>query len=183
MTQGLIANLAVALIAALLGALLAVRLRQSAVIGYIAAGVAIGPFTPGLVVDPHAVEEAADLGLVFLLFTIGAELSLRDLVRTGKVALLGGAVQVLVTIGVGYGVGLLLGWEPGGALFFGSALAISSGAVLSKILGERGELESEHGRIAVAWSTVQDLATIVLVVLLPALSMGGGGSIGDVALA
>src|SRR4051812_13438686 len=144
MTSGLVASMALALVAALVGALIAVRLHQSAVIGYIAAGVAIGPFTPGLVVDPHAVEEAADLGLVFLLFTIGAELSLRDLLRAGKVALLGGAVQVLATIGVGYGVGLLLGWEPSGALFFGAALAISSGAVLSKILRERGELEAEH---------------------------------------
>src|SRR6266850_555373 len=79
MQSGLIANLALALMAALVGAIIALRLRQSAVVGYIAAGVVIGPFTPGFVADPHAVEELADLGLVFLLFTIGAELSLRDL--------------------------------------------------------------------------------------------------------
>src|SRR5262245_13122652 len=172
MTGGLVASIALALVAALIGALLAVRLGQSAVIGYIAAGVVIGPFTPGLIVDPHTVEEAADLGLVFLLFTIGAELSLRDLLRAGRVAVLGGTLQVLITIGIGDLIGIaVLGWDAPGALSFGAVLAISSSAVLSKILGERGELEAEHGRIALAWSTVQDLATIVLVVLLPALSV------------
>jgi CPA2 family monovalent cation:H+ antiporter-2 len=183
MQSGLIANLALALMAALVGAIIALRLRQSAVVGYIAAGVVIGPFTPGFVADPHAVEELADLGLVFLLFTIGAELSLRDLVRAGRVALLGGSIQVLLTIGIGYLVGRALGWDTAGALFFGAVVAISSGAVLSKILAERGELEAEHGRIALAWSTVQDLATIVLVVLLPALSAGRASRLEDVALA
>ncbi|HEY3063041.1 MAG TPA: cation:proton antiporter [Chloroflexota bacterium] len=183
MSGGLVANLALALVAALLGAVIALRLRQSAVIGYIAAGIVIGPFTPGLVADPHAVEEIADVGLVFLLFTIGAELSLRDLLRAGKVALVGGGVQVLATMVIGYITGRALGWETAGSLFLGAALAISSGAVLSKILGERGELEAEHGRIALAWSTVQDLATIVLVVLLPALSAGRASNLQDVALA
>ncbi len=183
MSGSLVANLALALVAALLGAVIALRLRQSAVIGYIAAGIVIGPFTPGLVADPRAVEEIADVGLVFLLFTIGAELSLRDLLRAGRVAVLGGVVQVLVTMGVGYLLGSLLGWDTAGTLFLGAAVAISSGAVLSKILGERGELEAEHGRIALAWSTVQDLATIVLVVLLPALSAGRASNLQDIALA
>lgn len=183
MTGGLVASMALALVAALLGAIIALRLRQSAVIGYIAAGIVIGPFTPGLVVDAHTVEEVADLGLVFLLFTIGAELSLRDLLRAGRVALVGGGIQVVVIIAIGYVVGRMLGWDTAGALFFGSVLAVSSGAVLSKILSERGELESEHGRIALAWSTIQDLATIVLVVLLPALSAGRAARAEDVVLA
>jgi len=183
MHSGLIANLALALLAALVGALIATRLRQSAVIGYIAAGVVIGPFTPGFVADPNAVQELADIGLVFLLFTIGAELSLRDLAKAGTVALLGGAVQVLLTIAIGTLVGVALGWELGGAVFFGAALAISSGAVLSKVLADRGELEAEHGRIALAWSTVQDLATIVLVVLLPALAAEPPTGLADVAIA
>ncbi len=183
MHSGLIANLALALLAALVGALIATRLRQSAVIGYIAAGVVIGPFTPGFVADPNAVQELAYIGLVFLLFTIGAELSLRDLAKAGTVALLGGAVQVLLTIAIGTLVGVALGWELGGAVFFGAALAISSGAVLSKVLADRGELEAEHGRIALAWSTVQDLATIVLVVLLPALAAEPPTGLADVAIA
>jgi CPA2 family monovalent cation:H+ antiporter-2 len=183
MPSNLVANLALTLMAALLGAIVATRLRMSAVIGYIAAGVFIGPFTPGFVADPHAVEQLADLGLVFLLFAIGAELSLRDLARAGTVALLGGSLQVVVTIAIGALVGTALGWQLEGALFFGAVVAISSGAVISKILSDRGELESDHGRIAMAWSTVQDLATIVLVVLLPALSVEGSNRIQDVLLA
>lgn len=180
---GLIANLALALVAALIGALIATRLRQSVVIGYIAAGIVIGPLTPGIAADPHAVEEVADIGLVFLLFTIGAELSLRDLARAGKVALLGGTVQVLATIAIVTIIGVALGFSVQGALFVGAAVAISSGAVLSKVLAERGELDAEHGRIAMAWSTVQDLATIVLVVLLPAFATDSPNGLADVGLA
>jgi len=183
MHSELIANLALALLAALVGAIVATRLRQSAVIGYIAAGVVIGPFTPGFVADPNAVEDLADIGLAFLLFTVGAELSLKDISRAGNVALLGGAVQVVLTIVIGTLVGVALGWDVRGALFFGSALAVSSGAVLSKVLADRGEADSEHGRIALAWSTVQDLATIVLVVLLPALAVSSPNGLADVALA
>ncbi|MDQ3810966.1 MAG: cation:proton antiporter, partial [Chloroflexota bacterium] len=172
MTTGLVANLALALVAALLGALLARWLRLSAIVGYVAAGVAIGPFTPGYVADPRAVEELADLGLVFLLFTIGAELSLRDLMRAGRVALLGASVQVLVSVGLGLAAGLALGWTPAAGIVLGAGTAMSSGAVLGKVLADRGELEAEHGRLALAWSTVQDLATIGLVVLLPALAAG-----------
>src|SRR5262249_58779536 len=94
-----------------------------------------------------------------------------------------GAVQGLLAVALGTAVGLALNWSVAGALFFGAVLAISSGAVLSKILGERGELDAEHGRIALAWSTVQDLATIVLVVLLPALGPTAGAHLEDVALA
>src|SRR5262249_40168992 len=177
---GLIANLALALLAALVGAIVATRLGQSAIIGYIAAGIVIGPLTPGLAADPNAVQEVADVGVVLLLFTIGAELSLPDLARAGRVALLGGGIQVLLTMGICTAVAVALGFPVQGALFFGAAVAISSGAVLSKVLAERGELDAEHGRIALAWSTVQDLATIVLVVLLPALGPTAGGHLGGV---
>ncbi len=179
----LIANLALALLAALVGALIATRLGQSAVIGYIAAGIVIGPLTPGVTADPAAVQQVADIGVVFLLFTIGAELSLRDLARAGKVALVGGTLQVLLTIGIVTAVGVSLGFNVLGAVFAGAAVAISSGAVLSKVLAERGELDAEHGRIALAWSTVQDLATIVLVVLLPAFAEDSPSGLADVGLA
>jgi CPA2 family monovalent cation:H+ antiporter-2 len=155
--HGLVANIALALVAALLGAFIALRLRQSAVLGYIAAGIAIGPFTPGAVADPAAVEEIAEIGVVFLLFAIGAELSLRDLLKAGRIAIFGGSLQLVLTIAVGVALGLGLGWNPAAALVFGAAVSISSGAVLSKLLSERGEQDAEHGRMALAWSTVQDL--------------------------
>jgi CPA2 family monovalent cation:H+ antiporter-2 len=182
MTGGLLVNLVFALVAALAGALLALRLRQSPILGYIVAGVAIGPFTPGFVADPAAVEALADIGVVFLLFAIGAQLSFRDLLATGRVAIVGGSAQVLLTIGLGYVVGIALGWGQVEALFFGAVVSNSSSTVLSKVLGERGELDAEHGKLALAWSTVQDLSTILLVVLLAALAAGGASLAADLVI-
>ena len=169
----LLNNLVFALGTALLGVLLATRLRQSPVLGYILAGIAIGPFTPGFVGDLATVQALADIGVIFLMFAIGVQLSLRDLLRLGKIAAVGGLLQVSVTIGLGYLVGMALGWRPLEALFFGAVLSNSSSTVLSKTLEEHGETEAEHGRIGLAWSSVQDLSTIVLVVVLSALAGGG----------
>lgn len=172
-TSGLFANLVLALAAAFLGAVVAARLRQSLLLGYIVAGVAIGPYTPGFVADQQAVAALAEIGIIFLLFTVGLDLSLRDLLQTGRAAIGGGLAQVVLTIGVGYGAGLAFGWQPVEALFFGAAIAMSSSAVIGKLLAERGQSDAEHGRLAFAWSMVQDLATIVLVVVLSALAQGG----------
>ena len=155
-----------------MGALVAVRLGQPAMLGYIVGGVMIGPYTPGLVADTEAVRALADIGVVFLLFAVGVQISLRDLVRSGPVALAGASAQVLATIGIGSGVGMLLGWRPVESLFFGAVLSNSSSTVLSKVLGERGEAGAEHAQVALAWSTIQDLSTIVLVVVLSALAQG-----------
>jgi CPA2 family monovalent cation:H+ antiporter-2 len=176
---GLVVNLAVALAAALVGALIAARLGQSVVLGYILAGVAIGPFTPGFIGDLHAVEELAEIGIVLLLFTLGVEFSFRDLRRAGRAAFLGGALQVLAITGLGYLIGLGLGWRPIESLFFGAIISISSSAVLGKLLGERGETGAEHGRLSLAWAAVQDLSTLVLVVVLSALAAGGGSLVAD----
>lgn len=166
-------NLVAALAVAFLGAVIAVWLRQSALIGYIVAGVAIGPYTPGFVADQHAVAALADIGIVFLLFAVGLHLSLRDLIRTGPVSIVGGLAQVALVLGAGYGAGLLFGWQHVESLFFGAVVAISSTTVLSKVLEERGQTGTEHGRLAFAWATVQDLAAIALVVLLATLAHGG----------
>ncbi|MBI4497112.1 MAG: cation:proton antiporter [Chloroflexi bacterium] len=175
----LLVNLAFALGAALIGATIAARLGQSVVLGYILAGIAIGPFTPGPVGDIVAVQALADIGIIFLMFAIGVQFSIRDLLRVGKVASVGGTVQVLATIGLGYLVGVALGWRPLEALFFGAVISNSSSTVLSKVLSERGEADAAHGRIGLAWSSVQDLGTVVLVVLLSALATGGDGLLGD----
>lgn len=173
MGEGLLINFALALGAAFLGAMLAVRLGQSAIIGYILAGVAIGPWTPGFMADTATVEALANVGVVLLLFTIGVQLNFRDLVRSGPVAIVGGSAQVLFTVALGYAVGVALGWDWLESLFFGAVLSNSSSTVLGKILGERGEAGSEHGQIGLAWSTVQDLSTIALVVVLSSLASGG----------
>jgi monovalent cation:H+ antiporter-2, CPA2 family len=169
----LLVNLALALIAAAIGGAVAVRLGQSAILGYIVVGVLIGPYTPGPVGAPGTVAALADIGVVFLLFAIGLQLSLRDLLRVGGVAILGGSAQVLALIAIGYGVGVALGFGSLEALFLGAVISNSSSTVLAKVLGDRGEQDAEHGRVAFAWSSVQDLSTIVLVVVLSALAAGG----------
>ena len=166
-------NLVAALAVAFLGAVVAVWLKQSLLLGYIVGGVLIGPYTPGFVADRAAVSAIADVGIVFLLFAVGLHLSLRDLLRTGPVAIVGGLVQVGLILGAGYAVGLLFGWQWLESLFFGAVVAISSTTVLSKVLEERGQTGVEFGQLAFAWATVQDFAAIALVVLLATLGHGG----------
>lgn len=169
-TSALLVNLAVALIAATLGGIATVRLALSPIVGYIVAGIAIGPYTPGFVGDQDTVGEIAEIGVAFLLFAIGAQTSLASLRDVGRAATAGAIAQILAMIGVGYAVGLMLGLGPLEALFTGAIVSNSSSAVLGKVLGDRGEIESRHGQAALAWSSVQDLATIVLIVVLSALS-------------
>jgi CPA2 family monovalent cation:H+ antiporter-2 len=169
----LLVNLTVALVAATIGALVAVRLRQSAILGYIVAGIVIGPFTPGFVGDLDIVRALADIGIVFLMFAIGNQVRLADLLRVGPVAGIGGTIQVVATIGIGYGVGRALGWGDLEAFIFGAVLSNSSSTILARILGERGESDMEHAHVSLSWSTVQDLGTIVLVVLIGALATTG----------
>lgn len=177
-TSSLLINLVFVLAVALGGAVVAARLRQSVVVGYILGGLIISPYTPGFDGDMSTVTALADLGVVLLMFTVGIHISLRDLVRVGRVAILGGLLQVAATIGVSYVVARwLLGWDVLPALFFGAIIAISSGVVLSKILTEQGGTDQEYGRIALAWSTVQDLVTITLVIILSAVA-GGDGDVG-----
>jgi CPA2 family monovalent cation:H+ antiporter-2 len=179
---GLLVTLALALIAATIGAAVAVRLGQSAILGYIVVGVLIGPYTAGPVVQPGTVAELADIGLVFLLFAIGLELSIGDLVRVGRVAVVGGSLQVLALVGIGYGAGVMLGFGQLESLFFGAFISQSSSMVMAKILGERGELDTAHGHLALGWATLQDLSTVVLVVILGGLALGGD-LVGNIGLA
>lgn len=169
-TSSLLVNLAFALIAAAVGAVVAVRLRLSPIVGYIVAGILIGPYTPGFVGDLEIVRALADIGVIFLLFTIGAQISLPDLARVGRLAVAGGVIEVLAMIGIAYLVGVAIGLTDLEALFLGAVVGNSSSTVLSKVLGERGESETEFGHAALAWSTVQDIGTIILIVVLTALS-------------
>lgn len=174
-TPSLLINLVFVLAVALGGAVIAARLRQSVIVGYILGGLIISPYTPGFDGDMSTVAALADLGVILLMFTVGIHISLRDLVKVGRVAILGGLLQVAATIAICYAIARwLLGWEPLPALFFGAIIAISSGVVLSKILTEQGGTDQVYGRIALAWSTVQDLVTITLVIILSAAASGDG---------
>ena len=178
----LLANVAVAVVVALCGGLLAHRLRQPAIVGYLLAGVAIGPFTPGFIGDREQIAALAEVGVIFLMFALGIEFSLAELARMRHVALLGTALQVALTLGAGLGLGAVLGWPAGEALFFGGVIAISSTMVILKVLLERGEVASHHGRVLLSMLIVQDLAVVLLVVLLPRLAAGGGVDVPDLLL-
>jgi CPA2 family monovalent cation:H+ antiporter-2 len=171
-----ILNLAVAVGAALLGGAVAVRLGQPAVVGYLLAGVAIGPFTPGFVGDADQILVLAEIGVVLLLFALGVEFSLDELVRVRRVVIPGGIAQIVIVLGVGALAMLAFGLDPTAAVVIGACLSISSTLVVLKALIDRGELDSLHGRTAVGWMILQDIATIVFIVALPPLA--GGDPVG-----
>ena len=158
--------------AALVGGTIAVRLGQPAIVGYLVAGVAIGPFTPGFVGDVGQISALADVGVILLLFALGVEFAPRELESVRRVALPGGALQVALILAVGAAVGLGLGFGLREALVVGACLSISSTLVVIKSLLDRGEIDSLHGRAAIGWSIVQDIATIVFIVALPPLAGG-----------
>jgi CPA2 family monovalent cation:H+ antiporter-2 len=163
-------DLAYVLVAAVLGAALARAARQPMVIGFVLAGLVIGPFTPGpSVSDFHSFELFAEIGVVLLMFSIGVEFSLRDLLRVKWVALLGGHLSVVLTVALALLVGTVLGWPPLQSLAVGIVISVSSTMVLARLLVEHGELHSTHGRVMVGIALVEDLVVVALTVLLPAL--------------
>jgi monovalent cation:H+ antiporter-2, CPA2 family len=156
--------------AALLGGALAWLARQPLIVGYVLGGILIGPFTPGPTIsDVHAFELFAEIGVVLLMFSIGIEFSLRDLLRVKWVAVVGGPLGILLSILLGLGVGRLVGWSPLQSIVIGAVIAVASTMVLARLLLDRGELQTEHGRVMVAITLVEDLSVVVLTVLLPVL--------------
>jgi CPA2 family monovalent cation:H+ antiporter-2 len=168
-----ILNVGVALLAALAGGLAARVARLPLLVGYLLAGVAIGPHTPGFFVNEEAVHSVARLGVALLMFAVGVQFHLRDLFALRRIALLGGGVQILATILLGWLVARALGWGHFGGVFLGCALALSSTAVMMHILEERGELGTGHGAAMLAILVMQDLSVILMATLLPAMATLG----------
>ncbi len=171
----LITTIATALGLALVLGFIAVRIRLPALVGYLVAGVLIGPYTPGYVADTEIAGELAEIGVMLLMFGVGLHFSLDDLLRVRKIALPGAILQIVVATALGAGVATLWGWGLGGALVFGLALSVASTVVLLKPLEARGVLDSMNGRIAVGWLIVEDLAMVLVLVLLPPLAGWLGG--------
>lgn len=176
----LLVNLVLAVGAAAISAFIALRLRQSVLIGYLVAGVIIGPYSPGFVGNVDVVQQLAEIGVILLMFSVGLEVSFKDLLRSGPVAFVGANLQVAIIIGLGYLVGTAIGWSPMEALFLGAVASNSSSILVIKILSERGELDTQHGHLALAWLAVQDLGTVLLVVVLSALSSSGSEMTHDI---
>lgn len=166
----LIALIAAGLGLAMIFGLIASRLRVPPLVGYLLAGVMIGPGTPGFVADVALAGQLAEIGVMLLMFGVGLHFSLDDLLAVRKIAVPGAVVQIGVATAMGAGAAVLWGWPAGEAVVFGLALSVASTVVLLRALEARGILESTNGRIAVGWLVVEDLAMVLVLVLLPALA-------------
>jgi len=165
----LISTIAAGLGLALIFGFLAVRLKLPSLVGYLFAGVLIGPFTPGFVADAAIASQLAEIGVMLLMFGVGLHFSLDDLLAVRKIAVPGAVVQMSVATALGMGLAHWWGWNLGGALVFGLSLSVASTVVLLRALESRGLLDSANGRIAVGWLVVEDLAMVLVLVLLPPL--------------
>ncbi|PDQ20533.1 sodium:proton antiporter [Mesorhizobium sanjuanii] len=154
---------------------LANRFRIPPLVGYLVAGVLVGPNTPGFVADAGLANELAEIGVILLMFGVGLHFSLKDLLSVRAIAVPGAIVQIGFATALGAGLAWLLGWSMGAGLVFGLALSVASTVVLLRALQERRLIETERGRIAVGWLIVEDLAMVLALVLLPALAGVLGG--------
>ena len=171
----LIVTIAAGLGLALVLGLLAVRLRLPPLVGYLVAGIVVGPHSPGFVADPALAQQLAEIGVILLMFGVGIHFSVGDLLAVRRIALPGAAVQITLATVLGAGISHLWGWTWGEGIVFGLCLSVASTVVLLRSLEDRGLLDSADGRIAVGWLIVEDLATVLVLVLLPALALTLGG--------
>jgi K+:H+ antiporter len=172
----LITTIAAALGLALIMGFVAARLKLPALVGYLIAGIIIGPATPGFVADVELSNQLAEIGVMLLMFGVGLHFSLDDLLAVRRIALPGAIVQIAVATLLGIGVTALWGWSLAAGVVFGLALSVASTVVLLRALEDRGVLESVNGRIAVGWLVVEDLVMVLVLVLLPPLSVWLGGT-------
>ena len=172
----LIATIAMSFVLAFGFGFVAARLGMPPLIGYLVAGIAVGPFTPGFVADSTMAGELAEVGVILLMFGVGLHFSAADLIAVRWIAVPGAIVQILLATALGGALSMAWGWSLGGALVFGLSLSVASTVVLLRTLEDRNAIDSPNGRIAVGWLIVEDLAMVVALVLLPAVAGLLGGS-------
>ena len=165
----LISTIVIGLCLAFLLGAVAQRIRVSPIVGYLLAGVALGPNTPGFVADQALASELAEIGVILLMFGVGLHFSLKDLWSVRKIAIPGALAQMAVATALGAGLAMLLGWSLGAGIIFGLALSVASTVVLLRALQERRLINAERGRIAVGWLIVEDIGMVLTLVLLPSL--------------
>jgi CPA2 family monovalent cation:H+ antiporter-2 len=170
-------DLAYVFVAAVVGGAIAWKTHQPLILGYVFGGLLISPFTPGPALsDVHTFEVIAEVGVILLMYSVGMEFSLRDLLEVKWVALLGGPLGILMSVGLGLGAGALLGWPLLQGVIVGMVVSVASTMVLARLLMDRGELRSEHGRVMIGLTLVEDLAVVVLTILIPVLGTMEPGS-------
>lgn len=163
---------------------LAHRLKLSPLVGYLLAGVMVGPFTPGFIADTHLTLQLAEIGVILLMFGVGLHFSLKDLMAIRKIVVPGALIQVAIAAGMGFAASRILGWRLSSGLVLGVALSVASTVVMMRALSDRRILDTERGRIAVGWLVMQDIITVLALVLIPPLASvidGGNIDIGRIA--
>jgi len=170
----LLINIAVGLVVAFFGGILARRIGLPTIVGYMLAGIAIGPFTPGFVGDVKTISQLAELGVIFLMFGVGIHFSFSDLWKVRDIAIPGAIGQMLVATLMGYGLSQVWGWPKPAGLVLGLAISIASTVVLLRGLMDNGLLNTPHGQAAVGWLVLEDLATVLILVLMPAMASQSG---------
>ena len=173
-------DLAYVFVGAVVGGLVARKLRQPTILGYVVAGIMIGPFTPGpRVTDAHSLELLAEIGVILLMYSIGIEFSPRDLLQVKWIALLGGPLGIVMSIGLGIGAGLPLGlhWTQGATM--GAIISVASTMVLSRLLIDAGRLLSDEGKAMIGVTLMEDFAVVILTIVLPVLANFSGEKAAD----
>ena len=173
----LISTIAAGLGLALIMGFIAARLKLPVLVGYLTAGMIIGPATPGFVADVELSSQLAEIGVMLLMFGVGLHFSLDDLLAVRRIALPGAVVQITAATVLGMAASATWGWSLAAGLVFGLALSVASTVVLLKALEHRGVLDSVNGRIAIGWLIVEDLVMVLVLVLLPAMSVWLGGNV------
>jgi CPA2 family monovalent cation:H+ antiporter-2 len=166
----LIGTVVAGLVLAFLFGTAAIRLRISPLVGYLLAGIIVGPYTPGYVADQPIAAELAEIGVILLMFGVGLHFSLADLLSVKAIAIPGALIQTALSTMLGMGLAKLMGWSAGTGFVFGLALSIASTVVLTRSLQERRLMQTDRGKIAIGWLVVQDLSMVVALVLIPALA-------------
>lgn len=174
--MGIAADIVIIVVAALVGALVAQKVKQPLILGYILAGIIVGPYTTGFINDIHEIELLAEIGVALLLFALGLEFSLGELKPVRNIALIGTPMQIVLSIGFGYLLGrYYLGWEPAASLWLGALISLSSTMVTLKTLMSRGLISTLSSRVMIGMLIVQDLAVIPMMIILPQLSNPAAG--------
>ncbi len=180
-TSALYRDLAYVFLAAVAGGFVARWLHQPLILGYVLAGILVGPFTPGPTLsEVHALEQLAEVGVILLMYSIGMEFSLAELLKVKWVAIVGGPLGILLSIALGVGIGRWMGWSVAQGIVVGAVVSVASTMVLSRLLVDRGQLHSEQGRLMIG---IEDLAVVILTILLPFAGSFDGLKLAQVTLA
>ena len=179
----LFATITMGLVLAFVGGYIARRLGLPTLVGYLVAGLAIGPFTPGFVGDIGMISQLAEMGVIFMMFGVGLHFSLKDLWNVRRIAIPGALLQTLVASALGFGLTQLWGWTVNASLVLGLAISVASTVVLLRGLDDHGLSNTAHGKVAIGWLVFEDLFTVVILVLMPALLTAGANPVESLVVA